>query len=307
MREFDLNLLRLAVAIDQDRSVSGAARRLGISQPAASSALGRLRAALGDTLFVKTARGMEPTPRAVRLVAAARDVLGRVDREVLAATSFAPETTQDTFTFALSDIGEMVFLPRLVDHFSQHAPRASIRSVTRPPKLLEQGLESGDIDLAIGYYPDLRKNIFLQQRLMTHHFVCLIRADHPIRAKKLSLEQFVALRHAVVSAEGRSQEIFERFLAERGVERGIVLRTPNFMTIPMIIGRTDLVVTVPHALGLFFASGGANIRIVDPPFDIPRIELRQHWHQKYNKDPKVTWLREVVSSLFNDRADEWRR
>lgn len=306
MREFDMNLLRVVTAIHDEGSVSGAARALGISQPATSAALARLRAVVSDPLFVRTARGMEPTPRAIRLVATAREVLNRVARDVLSEAPFDPATSTVNFTVAMSDIGEMVFLPRLLDHVRTHAPHASIRSVSVPPALLEEGLESGEIDLAVGYFPDLLKNNHFQQRLMTHYFICLLRADHPIRGAKLTMEQFLGLGHAVVRAEGRSQEIFERVLQARGIERKIVLRTPHFMSIPMIIARSDLVVTVPHALGMHFTRYESNVRVVEPPFPIPPIELRQHWHLKFNKDPKVLWLRSTVAALFNDEDDEWR-
>ena len=306
MPQFDLNLLRVAVAVSDANSVSVAARNLGISQPAASSALARLRLAVGDPLFVKTARGMEPTPRAIEFVATARELLSRVSRDLLSKLSFDPATTIDTFTFALSDIGEMVFLPKLLDYFKTHAPHAIVRSVSTSPAQVESGLESGTIDLAIGYFPDLKKNNYFQQRLLTHHFVCLLRADHPIKGPKLSLAQFMELNHAVVLAEGRSQEIFERFLEKKRIRRNIKLWTQHFMSIPTVIARSDLVVTVPHALGMYFERSGANIKMVKPPFNVPDIELKQHWHRKYHNDPKIIWLREVVASHFNDAVDEWK-
>ena len=307
MDHFDLNLLRVAVAIYDARSVSAAAKALGISQPAASSALARLRAAVSDPLFIKTSRGMEPTPQAVRLVPTARDILARVTRDVVPKRAFDPATTRETFTFAMSDIGEMVFLPKLLEHFATSAPRALVRSVSSSPAMVEHGLESGEIDLAIGYFPDLKKSNIFQQRLFTHYFVCLLRADHPIRGKKLSLSQFLELDHAVVKAEGRSHEIFERFLKKKAIKRRIALVTTHFMSIPMIIARSDLVVTVPHALGRYFARSGANVKIVDPPLEVPRFDLKQHWHRKFHNDPKVIWLRSVTAKLFNDEVDEWRR
>ena len=306
MAQFDLNLLRVVVAVSDANSVSAAARNLGISQPAVSSALARLRLAVGDPLFVKTMRGMEPTPRAIEFVATARELLNRVSRDLLAKLSFDPATTSETFTFAMSDIGEMVFLPKLLDYFETRAPRAIVRSVSTTPAQVESGLESGEIDLAVGYFPDLKKNNYFQQRLFTHYFVCLLRADHPIKGQKLSLAQFLELNHAVVFAEGRSQEIFERFLEKKRIRRKIKLRTQHFMSIPTVIARSDLVVTVPHALGMYFARSDANIKMVKPPFNVPTIELKQHWHRKYHNDPKVIWLREVVSGLFNDAADEWK-
>ena len=306
MAQFDLNLLRVVVAVSDANSVSVAARNLGISQPAVSSALARLRLAVGDPLFVKTMRGMEPTPRAIEFVATARELLNRVSRDLLSKLSFDPATTSETFTFAMSDIGEMVFLPKLLDYFETHAPRAIVRSVSTTPAQVESGLESGEIDLAVGYFPDLKKNNYFQQRLFTHYFVCLLRADHPIKGPKLSLAQFLELNHAVVLAEGRSQEIFERFLEKKRIRRKIKLRTQHFMSIPTVIARSDLVVTVPHALGMYFARSGANIKMIKPPFNVPNIELKQHWHRKFHNDPKVIWLREVMSGLFNDAADEWK-
>lgn len=306
MAQFDLNLLRVAVAVSDANSVSVAARNLGISQPAASSALARLRLAVGDPLFVKTFRGMEPTPRAIEFVATARELLTRVGRDLLSKLSFDPATTREIFTFSMSDIGEMVFLPKLLDYFETHAPHATVRSVSTSPAKVESGLENGEIDLSIGYFPDLKRNNYFQQRLFTHYFVCLLRADHPIKGPKLSLAQFLELSHAVILAEGRSQEIFERFLEKKRIRRKIKLWTQHFMSIPTVIARSDLVVTVPHALGIYFARSGANVKMVEPPFNIPNIELKQHWHRKYHNDPKVIWLREVVSNLFNDAVDEWK-
>jgi DNA-binding transcriptional LysR family regulator len=306
MRRLDLNLLPVIVALHEHRSVSRAARSLGMSQPAVSTALGKLRRAFGDPLYVKTSRGMEPTPRADSLVAPTLDALKRLNRDVFADVSFKPETTADTFTLALSDVGEMVFLPKILDRLTKLAPRASIRSVTPPLAELEQGLERGDIDLAIGYFPDLKRGNIFQKRLVTHTYVCLLRADHPIRGNELTLKQFLGLSHAVVRSESRGQEVFENFLVKKRIQRRVVLRTPHFMSVPMIVARSDLVVTVPHPLGMYFASLAANLKIVKPGIAIPRIDLKQYWHRRFHQDPKNRWLRGLVAELFNDVTDEWR-
>jgi DNA-binding transcriptional LysR family regulator len=175
--KLDLNLLPVIVALAEHRSVSAAARHLGMSQPAVSAALGRLRASLGDPLFVRTARGMEATPRALTVLAPARAALGIVDQEILPAQGFHPSTSDRKITLALSDIGEMVFLPKILARLQAEAPRMTVRSVTLPVSQLERGLELGEIDLAIGYFPDLKGNNFFQQRLFSHGFVCLLR--HP--------------------------------------------------------------------------------------------------------------------------------
>jgi len=306
-RRLDLNLLPIAVVLYEERGVGRAATRLGMSQPAVSSALARLRGAFDDPLFVRTARGMEPTPRAHALIATARDALARIERSVVAEMAFDQARSDATFTFALSDVGEMVFLPRILESVQREAPLASVRSVSLPPAELRRGLETGDIDLAIGYFPDLETSNYFQQRLFSHHFCCLLRADHPIAAKRLSVRQFMELGHVVVRAEGRSQELFERYLARKKIHHKIVLVTPHFMSLPMIIARSDLVSTVPHALGMYYSASSANIRTVLPPFaDLPQIVIKQHWHRKAHHDPRSQWLRRLMTRLFSQESDEWK-
>jgi DNA-binding transcriptional LysR family regulator len=303
--KLDLNLLPVLLSLAEHRSVSGAARRLGMSQPAVSAALSRLRTSLADPLFIRTARGMEPTPRALALLAPTRSALGIIDQDIVMAQGFDPATSDRKITLALSDIGEMVFLPKVLQRLQAEAPAMTVRSVTLPVAQLERGLELGEIDLAVGYFPDLKGNNFFQQRLFSHGFVCLLRSNHPIKAAKLTAKQFMSLGHAVVNAEGRSQEVFERFLLRRGIRRRVVLNTPHFMSLPAIISQSDLVATVPLAVGVWFSST-SRIRIAKPPFPVPKFDLRQHWHRRVNNDAQSKWLRTLVHGLFNEEVDEWR-
>ncbi|WP_186016552.1 LysR family transcriptional regulator [Burkholderia gladioli] len=305
MSELDLNLIPYLVALDETRNVSRAGDLLGVSQPRVSAALGRLREHFGDPLFVRTSRGMEPTPRALALVPAARDALAQIRRGLVAPHDFDPATDTSTFSIALSDVGEIVFLPRLLQELARRAPRANLRSVSLPHAEIERGLEAGSVDLAIGYFPDLGGSNFFQQRLFTHRFICLMRRGHPLAGKPLTLEQFLACGHAVVRAEGRSQEILEQHLAKARLQRRAVLETPHFMSLPFILGRTDLIATVPHAIGYAYAAEHASITLVEPPLPLPRFDLRQHWHRKYHNDPRTSWLRGMVADLFNDALDEW--
>src|SRR6201997_2317335 len=300
MPELDLNLIPFLVAMEETRNVSRAAERLGVSQPRVSTALGKLREYFGDPLFVRTSRGMEPTPRALGLIPAARDALVHIEKGMLQAQDFDPATSTHTFSIALSDVGEIVFLPRLLQVFAERPPNANLRSVSLPPSQVERGLESGDIDLAVGYFPDLGGNNFFQQRLFTHRFICLLRSGHPLARAPLTLEQFVNSGHAVVRAEGRSQEVLEQFLEKKRIRRRAVLETPHFMSLPFILARTDLIATVPHAIGFGYVSHPATSALVEPPLPLPRFDLRQHWHRKFKNDPRVSWLRGVVAELFND-------
>jgi len=302
----DLNLLPIAIALFDEKSVSRAAQALGMSQPAVSMALRKLRATFSDPLFIRSSHGIVPTPRARTLVSMARPFVAGVHEDLLTKTEFDPASSKRPFTFSMSDVGEMVFLPKLLERLRAQAPHASIQSVTMPPDELGQGLEEGDVDLAIGYFPDLTRQSYFQQRLFTHHFACLLRANHPLQGTRLTLEAFLSMEHAVVRAEGRSQEIFERFLERKRIHRKIVLLTPHFLSLPMIIARSDLVTTVPHALALYFSRLSSDLAIARPPFQLGGFDLKQHWHRKYHTDARHQWLRKQVAQLFNDESDEWR-
>jgi len=305
MNDLDLNLIPYLVAIEETRNVSRAAERLGVSQPRVSTALARLREYFNDPLFVRTSRGMEPTPRTLALVPAAREALARIERGLLDRQHFDPSMSTETFSIALSDVGEIVFLPRLLQAFAREAPNANLRSVSASHGDVERGLEAGEIDLAVGYFPDLRGNNFFQQRLFSHRFICLMRRNHPFANEPLTLERFMECGHAVVRAEGRSQEILENFLDKERVRRRAVLETPHFMSLPFILSRTDLIATVPHAIGFAYVAEHASITLAEPPLPLPRFDLKQHWHRKFHNDARTVWLRGIVASLFNDELDEW--
>lgn len=305
MPDLDLNLIPYLVALNEARNVSRAGELLGVSQPRVSAALGRLREHFDDPLFVRTSRGMEPTPRALALIPAARDALASIERGLGEPHEFDPAKSARTFSIALSDVGEIVFLPRLLQAFAQHAPHANLRSASLSHAEVAHALEDGGVDLAVGYFPDLGGTNFFQQRLFTHRFICLLRRGHPLAERPLTLERFLACGHAVVRAEGRSQEVLEQYLTKRRLTRRAVLETPHFMSLPFILSRTDLIATVPHAIGYAYAAEHASITLVEPPLPLPRFDLKQHWHRKFHNDPSITWLRGVVAQLFNDALDEW--
>jgi len=302
MAELDLNLLRVLVALGDERSVSGAAVRLGKSQPTVSTALGKLRAFFGDPLLIRSGNTMQPTPRALLLIDVARAILGRVHTEIEAAPTFDPTSSIQPFALALSDVGEVVFLPPILTELRRLAPKTMVRSVSMPPGEVAHGLEDGSIDLAIGYFPDLKRFNFFQQGLFEDTFASLIRVDHPILASKLTLRQYLHLDHAVVRAESRTEEVIERFLTSKRLRRNVVLTTPHFASVPMVVAQSDLIVTIPEPLARYFSSVSAHLRVVELPFRPPRIELKQFWHRKFHHDDRNRWLRGLVSKIFQLRA-----
>jgi DNA-binding transcriptional LysR family regulator len=295
----DINLLRVFVAVFDSRSVSRASIDLGISQPSASAALARLRKVVGDPLFVRSSHGVLPTPRAQESIGTAREVLDRVDRDFFRLQSFDPSSVEDEFTLCLSDAGEMVFLPKLIAAVRKQAPGARFRSLSLRPDDLKQCMESGEVSLAIGSFPDLKRHTHVQQRLFTHDFICLLGKHNPIKGKRMTLAQFVGAEHAVVHAEGRSREIFEQELARRGIHRRVVLHAAHFTSIPFIIERSNLIVTVPSPAGLAF-SRMKNIRLMSPPLEVPRVDVKQYWHTRFHSDPRHQWLRSMVFQVFRE-------
>jgi DNA-binding transcriptional LysR family regulator len=294
----DLNLLHVLVALGETRSVSAAAVKLEKSQPAVSVALGKLRQSFGDPLFVRSGNTMQPTPRAAALVQSARSLLARVEADIVAPPAFDPASSRRTVTLALSDVGELVFLPTVLRELRRTMPRAAVRSVSVTAPEVAAGLEDGTIDLAVGYFPDLARRNFYGQALFTDTYACLVRADHPVTSRKLTLAQYVSLEHAVVRAESRSEEVVERYLARHRIRRRVALTTPHFASAPMIVAQSDLIVTVPEPLARYFTRMSADVRIIGMPFDPPRIALRQFWHRKFHDDARNAWLRAIFCRLF---------
>ena len=299
LRAVDLNLLVVFAALAEKRSVTRAAETLGLSQPATSAALARLRTLLDDPLFVKAGLEMRPTPRAAQLVAPVRRVLDMVKEEVLQARAFDPATTERSFTVLTPDIGEINFLPRVLAHLAAAAPQANLKALSMPPLAAADALESGAADLAVGYFPDLHKPGFFQQRLFRNEHVCIVRRDHPTIGKTLSLRQFLAASHAVVRPDGR-EHVFERFLQDKGLKRRVRLEVSHFMSLLPIVSSSDLLATVPRDMA-HVCVRHADIRMLETPMKSPVIDVHQFWHRRAHKDMAHAWFRGVVHGLFGER------
>lgn len=299
LRNFDLNLLLVLDGVLREGTLSNAAKTLNVSQPTISSSLAKLREIFQDELFVRSGNGMQPTPRALALKEPVQRVLAAVKGEILDTGKFDPATEIRPYTIATPDIGETLFLPRLVARLAQAAPRVDLRSTVVRPRHLEDALEVGEVDLAVGYFPDLARPTTMQQTLFSHGFVCLARTGHPLIKNGLTLEGFLEAHHVVVGSEGSSQELFEDALAKRGLERRCALRIPHFMSVPFVVASTDLIVTVPRAVAAFF-SGLVNLQVLDPPIDVPEFAVKQYWHRRFHYDARVKWLRNMMSEFYQN-------
>jgi DNA-binding transcriptional LysR family regulator len=300
----DLNLLPIAFALYDELSVSRAARVLGMSQPAVSMALRRMRETFDDPLFIRVPTGITPTPRAHAIVQAARPLVARLQEDLLKKQPFDPATSTRAFTLALSDVGEMAFLPLVMGPLRSQAPHCALRSVSVAAGQLAHELEKGDVDVAVGYFPMLATKNFRSRRLSTHRFACLLRADHPLRAERLSVKAFLAAEHMVVREEGRSQEVLERFFRRRRLQRKVAVYTSHFLGVPSMLSHSDLIVTIPYAAARQFVAMSPQLAVALPPFDIAGFDLKLHWHRRFDNEPRNKWLRDQLIAIFReDRRD----
>lgn len=301
---FDLNLLRVLIALDRTRHVTKAAALLDMSQSGFSSALARLRQHAGDTLFVRGAAGMTPTPRAQKMIEAARNALITVGEGVLAPPAFEPATASTEFRFAMSDLAEVVFLPKLLHHLQSVAPHTSASSEQLSADVVPAALADGAVDLALGYFPELSTQTHFHQRLYRHTFACLVRRGHPLDRGRLTTKAFAELGQIVVTSPARSGRLFDTWLHRKRIKRRIVLRTPHHLSLPTIVESTDLIAIVPLAVGARFATTNA-VDLVALPFKPPMFNVEQHWHRRFQHDMRHRWLRQQIATLFNDRTDDW--
>lgn len=291
LADFDLNLMRVFDAIYRHQSLTAAAAELGLTQPAVSAALKRLREHLGNPLFVRTAHGMRPTPHADTVAVKVTRALA-ILREVGEAASFSPQLTSVNYRVYINDVGMQVVMPRVLRYLSEHAPGARLTVPDLRPDEVVDALDRGDIDLAIGYFLGM-PNWAHQQTIRHTSYVCAVRSDHPEIRDALSLDQFLHAKHGMYWTTGSPHGIVEQTLAKLNLSREVALRVPRFSALPFLIEQTDLVVTIPQDLGLAF-SRMIRIKLFAPPLPLPNFEIKQYWHERHHAEPAYRWLRKVV-------------
>ena len=302
LKDIDLNLLVVFNQLLVQRGVSRVADTLGLSQPAVSNALARLRKLTGDTLFLRTTKGMEPTPFAQQLAEPIAYALGLIHSAVNQRTSFEPATAERAFRIGMSDIGEIYFLPTLMEAISRLAPQTTLSTVRSTSVNLRDDLESGRIDLAIGLLPQLKAGFF-QRRLFRQRYVCMFRRGHALEKRRLSLADFAAAQHVVVVSEGTGHGKVDELLERGGVSRHVVLTVPHFVAVGHILQHSDMVATVPERLAQALV-GPFGLAYAKHPAPLPEIAINMFWHAKYHKDPANEWLRNLVFRLHADPSTE---
>ena len=198
----------------------------------------------------------------------------------------------------MSDMGELVFLSPLLARFKRDASGCSLRTIQVPVEQIDALLASGEVDMALGAIRAAPDSLY-QRRLYLHSFHAMVSARNTEVGDSISLEQFEAMGHIVVSLTGRSGEGYDRVLDDRGVRRKIAVITPHFLTVPVLLDRhPDLIATVPRELGVVFEKFG--VRTLDLPVQIPPFQISQYWHARFHHDPAVIWLRDLVKQMFEN-------
>jgi DNA-binding transcriptional LysR family regulator len=300
LRRVDLNLLVVFEQLMAQRSVGRAALRLGLSQPATSAALARLRQLFGDPLLLRHGNAMQPTLRAERLLPGVRQALRLVEDAFSPREEFDPAQSTRRFRLVMSDYTEHLMLPILMRRLLAEAPSVTLRVLPVDKRRLADWLGDGTLDAAIGYWPDPPKPLRIA-RLLQEQFVCALAADHPTVRGRLTLAQYVALPHLLVAPKGGETGIVDDELAERGLSRHIALTTPDFAVVPRILPGTNLIATITSLVALRLADGAA-LQVLRPPLALPGYDLQFIWDAARDRDAGLLWLRRHAEQVALELA-----
>jgi len=300
----NLNLLLAFEALFEEHSVSRAAARIGLSQPAMSNALKRLRALFGDALFTRTAAGMTPTPRARELAGPVRGGLAQLRAALAGGARFDAHAASRTFRLAATDYAEVAVLAPLLARIQASAPGVQI--VVRRPELLfqppEEALRDGTLDAAIGFYPEASalEPGTCSGELFAEENVCIARRGHPLMRRRLTLRQFAAAGHVAIITRPDGRGFIDDLLAGHGLRRRLRGLTPHLLAAPHLVAASDLIAVVPAGLA-------ARMRRALPlaarsvPLHMPPFRMRLLWHQDRTEDPAHQWLRGEIGRCVGPR------
>ncbi len=296
LKDIDLNLLVVFNRLHAEGSVSAAARRLNLTQPTVSNALRRLRALFNDELFVRTSRGMQPTPYAQQLAAPIANALATLENTLAHKTAFEPQSSKKRFTVAMTDLGEIELLPRLMNLLAEIAPGVTVSTVRNNAENLRQEMEAGHVDLAIGLIPQLKAGFF-QQRLFMQRYVCLFRQGHALDKDHITRREFFGANHVMVVSAGTGHAQADEIIDRGPQRRRVRLLVPHFVALGDILSTTDMIATVP----VLYAKRCARpfgLKYLAHPIALPEIGIHLFWHAKFHKDPDNQWLRQAIFGLF---------
>lgn len=300
----DLNLLYTFEALWRDHSASIAAQNLGVTQAAVSGSLKRMRSEYGDRLFTLVGRRMEPTPFCIHIAPRLLTSLAMVREAACQMPMFDPQSCEKAFTVRMRDVGEVVCLPAIVSELRRVAPKARIHTVAAGMDETLNGLSTGRIDLALGFMPTLQTDIH-RTAVFSQHYVCAMRKDHPLAHGGLTPEAFAKSEHLLVESGGSGHLALERAMIDAGGRDCIKMRIPQYLSGPHLLLDSDMIWTLPNALGKTLAQFYPLV-IWPLPLQVPSFEIDLYWHDRFHRDPQSRWFREMVGSVLRSQQSVWQ-
>jgi len=292
---YDLNLLPVFLALMEERSVTRAAARLGITQPALSNSLNRLRQTLRDPLFIRERYGIKPTQLAEEIAPAVAAALAQLDELIVNQQEFQPAEAERSFTLASNSYAELVLVPALIARLGETAPGIKLRMISFGNDLSETGVMSGTTAMVLGRIVDPPDNLVVQH-LMDDGLSCVVRAGHPEIDRTISRAQYERLKHVNVLPPGRLRAGLFQALQQQKLRRDVVISATHFLAVPEMIAVTDYCATLPQLIcrGL---ERDPRLKIISAPVDLGTFPVEMAWHVRYRQDPAHRWLRSVVAEV----------
>jgi DNA-binding transcriptional LysR family regulator len=297
--DLDFRLLQVFVVLMRTRNLSRAAEELGLSQSTLSHALMRLRRNLNNPLFIRTSKGMEPTPRAEEVAPAVRAMLDLYESHIAGPRAFDPATSDRMFTFVGSDAGEAVLMPPLLKRLRQEAPHLRFKAQPLIGSAVARQLEEGQVDFVFGGYPDLEVGVH-ESPLYRETYICMARKDHPLVTTGVTLESFSTALHIVVSTHlsGHAHRRAEQTLLQALPEECVKVVSQSFLLSALLLEGSDCVLTVPTAVALAM-NGVGRFAVFRPPIDLPGFDVKLYWHERLHRDAGHQWMRALIRSMFS--------
>lgn len=297
MRPGDLNLLLHFDALMSRGGVSRAAEELEISQPAMSAALSRLRRLFNDPILVREGGVWRPTSKAQDLHIAFRPMLDLWRQVSLPRIEFDPATSRRTLTVFATDYVQFTVLSRVMGRLAQAAPGMELRVLAARPLLGLEMLDSNQVELIAGYYPEPGANL-RTRFLFEEKVVCLVRADHPCLRRRWDIDTYLAYGHVNLAAHTRYfSERIDRALQGQNRSRRIALTLSSYLACPFAVGNSDLIATVPLSVAKALGKQAGTV-MLDAPMALPMLTVSLYWHERHHRDPTHAWVRQFIGSMF---------
>jgi DNA-binding transcriptional LysR family regulator len=300
LRRFDLNLLVAFDILITERSVTAAARRMGVGQPAMSNSLARLRDMFEDPLLIRTPAGMQPTGRALDLVEPISRILAELREEVFHDRTFNAGTDKRTFRIGVSDQAEASLMQDVLQAVAHDAPGVNIIARSVEMRLGAELLATGAIDLAVGYFPEVESELEVET-LYHESFVCLFDAKACGVEPPLSLDAYVALPHVLVSLRGEPFGHLDELLENVGLRRTVIYTTPHFLAVPFLLHGFRAVAALPRRLAQNCADA-AGLAVSPVPLPSDGYDVRMAWHRRTHADPAQAWFRATIAAVGRSRG-----